>query len=241
MKTQIRVLIADDDAGMRLILGKIIAKNPAFDVVCEASDGETAVEQAKEYCPDVVFLDIDMPKLDGISCAKEICGMNPDAVIIFATAHETYMSDAFELYAYDYLVKPFKADRVLQTLTRLEQMIYRPRQEPQRISGSKLTIRNRDGIIFIKPSDIIFIERSDRMSVITTINGEYQTAESLNELEQRLDMKLFMRSHRSYLINTSHVQKAASYGRWTYSLEFAHTERKALITHEKMDELQEIL
>jgi len=241
MKHAIRVLIADDDAGMRLVLRKMVAGNDAFQVVAEAEDGEAAVEAARTFRPDVAFLDIDMPRRDGLSCAREICAVNPDAAVIFATAHEGFMSDAFELYAYDYLVKPFKAERVRQTLARLEHTLQRSEPVQKSAAGATLTIRNRDGIRFIKAADILLIERCDRASVIVTADGTFETTESLSELEQRLDPHRFLRSHRSFLINTAFVTQATPYGRWTYALRFAGTDREALITHEKMEDLQKIL
>ena len=241
MKQKIRVLSADDNAGMRLLLTKLIATNDAFVVVAEAEDGEAAVEAAAKHHPQVVFLDIDMPKRDGLSCAKEICAIKSDTAIIFATVHDGYMSDAFELYAYDYLVKPFKAERVYQTLARLETILSAAESKQRRTISEKLTIKNRDGIVFLKPSDIIFIERNDRVSTIVTVDDEYQTTESLNNLEEQLDPAMFMRSHRSFLINIAYVRKATPYGRWTFSVGFTHTDRQALATHEKMEELQQSL
>lgn len=241
MEQKIRVMIADDDAGMRLLLGKLVSANDAFIVVADAEDGDKALELAAAVHPQVVFIDIDMPKKDGLSCAKELCAMDPDIAIIFATAHDGYMSDAFALYAYDYLVKPFKAHRVYQTLARLEKALSVIPVPPKNKLSDKLTIRNRDGILFLNASDIIFIEHNDRISLIVTTDSEYQTTESLSDLEARLDPNQFMRSHRSYLINTSFVRSASQYGRWTYTLGFDKTERQALITYEKMEELQNIL
>ena len=237
MSQAIRVMIADDDVGMRLVLRKIIEKNDTFSVVGEASNGEEAIAVALAVEPDVVFLDIEMPGLTGLECAKRISAMNPNVAILFATAHDEFMSDAFEVYAYDYLIKPFKTERVLQTLARIASSISEDHVLPKRVTTDRLTIKNREGLIFIQQEDIIFIERTDRISTILTIRGEYQTSESLNDLEQRLNPQIFLRSHRSYLINKKMVQRAIPYGRWSYSLEFANTDKVALITHDKLESL----
>lgn len=110
---QLRVLIADDDAGMRTVMRKIIAKVEGFTLVAEAGDGKTTLELTEQLKPNVVFLDVEMPQMSGVECARAIQDMDPSIVIIFATAHDTYMGDAFEVYAFDYLVKPFKVDRVI--------------------------------------------------------------------------------------------------------------------------------
>lgn len=127
---QLRVLIADDDAGMRTVMRKIIAKVQGFTLVAEAGDGKTALELTEQIKPNVVFLDVEMPEMSGVECARAIQDMDPSIVIIFATAHDTYMGDAFEVYAFDYLVKPFKVDRVIQTLERARDRLLRRDARP---------------------------------------------------------------------------------------------------------------
>lgn len=234
----IRVMIADDDEGMRLVLHRLIEREEGFEIVAEATDGLTAIELAAQVKPDVAFLDIDMPGISGLACARAICSENNEIAIIFATAHAEYMPDAFELYAYDYLLKPFDIGRVRRTLGRLRKRRGNdPDQAPGQTRTGRLTIRSRDGISFVKPEEILFIERQERESVIVTENGEVPTSDGLGELEERLDPETFMRSHRSYLVNTKKVLRATPYGRWTYSLHFRETERTALITAEKLEEL----
>lgn len=127
---QLRVLIADDDAGMRTVMRKIIAKVEGFTLVAEAGDGKTTLELTEQLKPNVVFLDVEMPQMSGVECARAIQDMDPSIVIIFATAHDTYMGDAFEVYAFDYLVKPFKVDRVIQTLERARDRLLRRDARP---------------------------------------------------------------------------------------------------------------
>jgi len=235
---KLRVLIADDDDGMRLVLRKLIEKEEGFELVAEATDGMTAVELAVEHKPDVAFLDIDMPKLSGLACARAICSENPDIAVIFATAHDQYMSDAFELYAYDYLIKPFDIRRVRRTLQRLrERMMSGVTEPPPATKSGRLTLKGRDGISFVAPENLFFAERVERETILVTTEGEMSTNEGLNELEERLAVYGFMRSHRSFLVNPRLVVRAVPYGRWTYALHFKGTERTALITNEKLEEL----
>ncbi|MFH1513635.1 MAG: response regulator, partial [Bacillota bacterium] len=108
IKEPFQVLVADDDDAMRSVLRHVIGKAEGFALAGEAADGEETMRKFEELKPHVVFLDVEMPKLDGVECARQIQDMNPSTVIIFVTAHNTYMSEAFEVYAFDYLVKPFK-------------------------------------------------------------------------------------------------------------------------------------
>ena len=155
---QLRVLIADDDAGMRTVMRKIIAKVEGFTLVAEAGDGKTTLELTEQLKPNVVFLDVEMPQMSGVECARAIQDMDPSIVIIFATAHDTYMGDAFEVYAFDYLVKPFKVDRVIQTLERARDRLLRRDARPvgapvpavPRAAEGRLMLRHREGVSFTR-------------------------------------------------------------------------------------------
>ena len=237
---EFKVLLADDDAGMRLVLRKIVEQTDSFAVVGEAADGAEAIELAESLRPDVVFLDVEMPRLTGVEAARQIAKAVPDAAIIIATAHAQYMPDAFEIYASDYLIKPFKVERVRQTLEKLGQM-FQKRAAAENSDRQKLLLRNHDGMVLLDIGDIIFIQREEGVSIIHTTDGAYSTSDSLNKLWERLNPSLFMRSHRSYIINTAAVKMIYPYGRWTYLVKFKFGNEDALITREKFEELQTIL
>lgn len=229
---------------MRLLLRKAIEKNEAFKVIGEAADGKSAAFLADSLHPDVVFLDVEMPELSGLECANRIFDSNPKTVIIFATAHEEYMPDAFRLYAFDYLVKPFHPDRIAQTLDRIVLMNNQTnspvtatavRKEKRPV---KLMIRNKEGITFVDQEDILLIQREDHSTAIYTAQERYVTSEGLSELEERLDDEIFFRSHKSYIINLTMVYKIYPYGRWTYIIKLKNTSQDALVTHEKFEEMQ---
>lgn len=245
---EIRVLIADDDEGMRLIERKMIERVEGFRLVGEARDGNELLELAEELHPQVIFLDVEMPGKTGVECARLIQDMDPGIVLIFATAHDEYMGDAFEVYAFDYLVKPFKVDRVIQTLERARDRIRRvdaepvptPRRTPS-AAGGRLMLRHRDGVSFVSMEDILLVQREDRATVIYTDGGgRYVTGDSLAETEAKLDPHTFFRCHKSYIINLNRITDITPYGRWTYIVRLRGTDRDALITHEKYEELEKM-
>lgn len=123
METPIRVVIADDNADMRRIERMMISRAEGFEIVGEAEDGVQLLTLVEQKKPQLVFLDVEMPGKTGVECARVIQDMNPAIVLIFATAHDEYMGDAFEVYAFDYLLKPFKKERVMQTLERAKKRI----------------------------------------------------------------------------------------------------------------------
>ena len=246
-KKPIRVLICDDEAGIRLILNKRISRTAGFEVAGEATDGRDALEQFERLRPDVVFLDVDMPLLSGIDCAREIQDKDPECKLIFATGHEEYMGEAFEVYAFDYLVKPFNLERLDATLDRIRELNDRrlhleaepAREVFRRSKTDRLMVRHRDGVVFLDPEEILLIQREDRSTVMyTTGEGRYVIPETMQEIEEKLDEKTFFRCHKSYIINVHHIRAITPYGRWTYVIQLDGTKHDALITHEKYEELE---
>lgn len=248
----LRVLVADDDAGVRMVMKHIVERVPGFTLAGEAEDGEDALAKIEQNKPHVVFLDVDMPKMNGVDCARAIQDMDPSIIIIFATAHDTYMSDAFEVYAFDYMVKPFKVERVTQTLDRIRERltcrIAPPEDVPKAIMADRkpidgrLMLRHREGVSFIDLNDILLVQREDRATVLYTRveDGRYVTGDSLGEMEERLPKDAFFRCHKSYIINLNHIKDITPYGRWTYVVRLHGTKHDALITHEKYEELEQL-
>ena len=247
---QLRVLIADDEPGMRLILKTMIERAEGCALVAEAEDGAAVPELAEKHKPHVVFLDVEMPGMSGVECARVIQDTDPATIIVFATAHDDYMSDAFELYAFDYMVKPFKMERVLQTLARARELRLGTAEAdaseapPLKTTGSavsaeRMMLKHRDGVSILNLSDILLVQREDRATVLYTANdGRYVTGDALGDVEKRLPAHTFFRCHKSYIINLGQIRDITPYGRWTYVVRLNGTKHDALITHETFEELE---
>lgn len=234
----------DDDSGMRLVLKKLLEKIDGFKLIGEAENGKDAVTLASSFHPDVIFMDAEMPVMNGIEAAKMILGENSKTIFIFATAHEEYMPEAFEIYAFDYLLKPFKIERIKQTLGRIKNIgqvweTARMNEIFRHEKGlDKLMIRNKEGVSLVDMKDIILIQREERSTVIYTRHDKYVTSEGLSEIEERLDKTTFFRSHKSYIINISMISRIEAYGRWTYLVKFKDSEIDALLTYERYGVLE---
>ncbi|NRT76889.1 LytR/AlgR family response regulator transcription factor [Clostridium beijerinckii] len=242
----IKVLIVDDEIGIRTIIKKILDKSGGFEVVGETDNGEEAIDIFKEHRPNVVFFDIEMPKCNGIDCARTLTDIDPKTIIIFATAHAEYMSEAFHLYAFDYLIKPFKIERVMQTLDRIKNL-----NKPSYGDGidkiikhekglDKLMIKNKEGISFVDTKEIVLVQREESSTVIYTKTDSFTTSISLSDIEEKLDHTQFFRSHKSYIINLSLITKIYPYGRWTYIVKLKNTDKDALLTHEKYEDIKKL-
>ncbi len=248
MSDMIRVMLADDEDGIRLILKKRIEKTEGFELCGEAATGEDAVRMFDALHPDVVFLDVDMPGMNGLECARLIQDKDPACIIIFATGHEEYRGEAFEVYAFDYLVKPFRLERLDQTLQRI--LTVRGKKEsaeavrPPRVHanpGGRLMLKHKDGVTFVTMQDILLIQREDRATVIYTVNeGRYEMSETLSETMEKLDSTVFFRCHKSYIINLTRIKDITPYGRWTYVVRLDGTQHDALITKDRYEELEKL-
>ena len=248
---EIRVIIADDEEGMRMILRKMIAKVEGFTICAEATDGSQVACLIEKYKPHVCFLDVEMPKMTGLECAKAIQDTDPRTIIVFATAHDDYMAQAFEVYAFDYMVKPFKLERVLKTLERIKAVLSersgpRPEQEKRiasfianAVSGGRFMLHHKEGVNFVNQADILLVQRENRSTVLYATQGRrFETSEALGDVEARLDPRIFFRCHKSYIINLNVIDSITPYGRWTYVVHLSGTDQDALITHEKYEELE---
>lgn len=254
----ISVVVADDEPGMRLVMRQILQRAEGFTLAGEAGDGPSLLAMAEELRPQLVFLDVEMPGMSGVECARVIQDTDPFTMLIFATAHEEYMADAFSVYAFDYLLKPFKLERAQKTLERAREVIRwrtapAPRQAESgfaaalaspvppaaRLNAGRLMLRHREGVQFLNMEDILLVQREERSTVLYTLGGgRYVTSDALGEVENRLDPALFFRCHKSYIINLQRIDNITPYGRWTYIARLTGTQHDALITHEKYEELE---
>jgi two-component system LytT family response regulator len=243
------VLIAEDDPAMRQVLKKTLAKIPGVKVIGEAGDGATALKMVEDVNPRVVFIDIDLPGKNGVELAREICNVDPQAILIFATAYDDYTHEAFEVYAFDYLVKPFKLQRIKKTMERIIKLESQKSTVSEKYNAAvkgevtppRLVIRQHEKLVFLDAQEIIFITKENRKTVIITPKQKFSITENLNHLEQRLTGNSFFRSHRGYIINLRMIREIFPWGKNGYQVSFAGTKQTALLARDKARELEKIL
>ena len=241
----LKVMVVEDDEQIRMILGKMIEKSEGCQVVASCGNFAAAIGDFMKFRPQVVFMDIDLGGESGLDCAKAITEVDPKVKIVFATAHSEYMANAFEIYAFDYLVKPFDLERITKTLTRIKSMTESAEQEsiPAKSDTSfdKLVIKGKEEINLIDTPDIIMVERTDGICRIVTKEEVFLTTTSLSSIQEKLDPEKFMRCHKSYIVRTDAIKKLEVYGRWTYTVTLKDTDETALMTAEKYNEMKQKL
>ena len=244
----IRILIADDDDGMRMIMRRFVEKAGGFQIVGEAKDGRELIRLNEQTHPQVILLDVEMPVMTGVECARIIQDINPKTILVFATAHEKYLGDALEVYAFDYLLKPFREQRVMKTLALIRSRLAEEAEEravkpetPRNVAPRKLMLRHKEGVSFVDMEDILLIQREERSTVLYLAGGErLVTSDSLSELDERLPDDMFFRTHKSYVVGLRHIDSITPYGRWTYVVKLRGTTHDALVTAERLEILQKM-
>jgi len=244
----IRILIADDDDSMRMIMRRFVEKAGGFQIVGEAKDGRELIRLNEQTHPQVILLDVEMPVMTGVECARIIQDINPKTILVFATAHEKYMGDAFEVYAFDYLLNPFREQRVMKTLALIRSRLAEEAEEravkpetPRNVAPRKLMLRHKEGVSFVDMEDILLIQREERSTVLYLAGGErLVTSDSLSELDERLPDDMFFRTHKSYVVGLRHIDSITPYGRWTYVVKLRGTTHDALVTAERLEILQKM-
>ena len=245
---EITILIADDDPGMRLVMGKLVSRAEGYRLAGEAEDGERLLALYDALHPQVVLMDVEMPGMTGIECARAIQDRDPRTVIVFVTAHEEYMKSAFEVYAFDYLVKPFRVERALSTLARIRDRlggdIPAPVSAPTPAALSvpgRIMLKHREGVSFLDLADIAMVMRENRATVVLMKDGaRYAVSDGMAELDERLPDGLFFRTHKSYIVNLNLIESIQPYGRWTFVVKLKGLKDDALITHERFEVLQKM-
>ncbi len=200
----LRTVLVDDVPLARQKLARLLAAHPDVDIVGEAADGPAAVAALQSLEPDLVFLDVQMPELDGFGVVVEAmaAGQSKRPAIVFVTAYDHYAASAFAIEAVDYLLKPPTPERLAQCLRRVRDAApYRTRQHPSRIR-----VRERDGCRWVAVSGIAWIETAGNYLVVHADDGRHVIRATLSTLEATLDPRLFCRISRSRLIALDRIR-----------------------------------
>ena len=207
-----KVLIIDDETDARILLRQYIQPYENLDIVGECDNGREAVVMIDKLEPDLVFLDIKMPGLNGFQVVQEIIHV---PLIIFTTAFDQYALKAFDTNAVDYLLKPYTADRFTKAMTKLYNFTSanpnKTRQVSDEVTGShyfsRVLVESGNKFINLAVSDILYIEAEKDYCRIHTEAKGYLSNYGIGVMEQRMDPAQFFRIHRSYMVNINHIKE----------------------------------
>jgi two-component system LytT family response regulator len=224
----IRTLIVDDELLARTRIRNLLRGRREFQIACECANGKEAITQIEQQQPDLVFLDVQMPDLDGFGLVRVIA-LERLPVIVFVTAYDQYAVRAFECHALDYLLKPFDDERFEKTLEWARTQIERDQMQqfgqrmmalledypgrrlaasestPRRLS--QLMIKSGGRVLFVKTDEIDWIEAEGCYARLHTGRQSHLLRETMNALEAQLDPRAFLRIHRSTIINRDRIRE----------------------------------
>lgn len=200
----IRALIADDEPLSRRVVQQLLRRHPDVIIVQQCADGESATQAIAQLEPDVVFLDVRMPLMNGLEVAKR---RGKGTLVVFVTAFEEFALPAFDVAAVDYLTKPVAEDRFDETMARL-----RDRLRGKRVYAAHLVARVGPRSALIRTDTVDYIEADDVYAAVFSRGRRYLLRTSLDALEHALDPSRFIRIHRSYLVPIDRIAEVRRAG-----------------------------
>ncbi|MGE7767300.1 LytR/AlgR family response regulator transcription factor [Peribacillus sp. NPDC096540] len=219
MNSVIRTLVVDDERYSREELIHLLKQYPSIEVIGEGESGEQAIVKTMQLQPDAIFLDIEMPIMNGMDAAKALLELKNVPKIVFATAYPQFGAEAFRLDAVDYLLKPYDEDQLAETIRRLEKLCLKQEEKKPVKSAGRLAVEVEGEILYLHPNDIIYISREDKLSKIFTTEHEYEVKTTIKELEERLKKFPFFRIHKSHLVHLNYVRRLTPWFNGAYQLE----------------------
>jgi two-component system LytT family response regulator len=227
---KIRAVIVDDEDLARQILREFLSEHPEIEIAAECANGFEAVKSVAELKPDLLFLDVQMPKLDGFEVLELI---GTDAAVVFVTAHDNYAIRAFEVHAVDYLLKPFGADRFEAALTRAKERLRgaaggpasaaaHAAPSPSELAAAarppaqyldRIPVRDGTKVFIIPIAKLDYAEAQDDYVALCSEGKKHLKQQTISGLESSLDPSRFLRVHRSYIVNLERVDRVEPYGK----------------------------
>ncbi len=212
-----KVVIIDDEPLARSVVKEYLQKHTGLELAAECNDGFEGVKAIQQHQPDLVFLDIQMPKINGFEMLELI--EQPPAVI-FATAFDEYAIKAFEAHAVDYLLKPFNQERFDKAISKwmeksnstekaTQELLETAAQSPSQ--SNRIVVKNGSKIKIIPVHDVFYLEAADDYVKVHTAEGYFLKNKTMSHFEQSLDKGLFVRSHRSYILNIQQITRIDPY------------------------------
>jgi two-component system LytT family response regulator len=216
----IRVCIIDDEPIACRRIERLLKDDPEIEIIKVCNDGEDAVETIKTLLPDLIFLDIQMPEMDGFEVLQSLNEQNMPRVI-FVTAYDRYAIQAFEVHALDYLLKPFDKKRFDEALKRGKAQVFQDQESSSSrelvalLKGlqthphylERLIIKNKGRVSFLKTDEIDWIEAQGKYVMIHAGQDSHLIRDAMNNLETELDPKKFVRIHKSAIVNIDQIKE----------------------------------
>lgn len=219
MDQSIKTLIVDDEVYSRDELKHLLGAFSTIQIVGEAESGESALMKALQLQPDVVFLDVEMPRMSGMEAAKALMELKKVPLVVFATAYPQFAAEAFRYDAIDYLLKPYDENQLKDTIDRIERKLSIAKEMDVGKPAGKLAVEADGEIVYLEPKDILYIYKDEKVTRLIAKTGEFETKTPLKDLESRLISYNFFRVHKGYLVNLEYVTRLTPWFNGAFQLQ----------------------
>lgn len=234
----LRAMIVDDEAPARSEMRYLLDEVGQVEVVAEADNVRRAIEQLKDNRCDVIFLDVNMPGVNGMQFAEALGKLKNPPCIVFVTAYGEYAADAFGVNAIDYLMKPVETDRLKQAINKVSQFLA---VNSKKSSGERIPVEKNGKKILVNTDKIHYVMVKDDYSYLHTEDDRYLSTISLAQLESRLGESGFFRVHRRYLVNLEYVTEVESVPGGTLLLTIRGEEDQIPVSRRRVASLKKAL
>lgn len=236
----LKCVIVEDEFPAREELKYFISSYDGIELEKEFDSPLDALKFIQNNQIDVIFLDINMPELDGMSLGKILSKLNSQLKIVFITAYRDYAAEAFEIKAFDYLLKPYSEDRIREVLDNLTST---NKGELTKLNNklNKITVSSGEKLIVLSIDEISYIEIIEKESLIYTKDSSYTSKLKLSKWEELLPKNKFYRTHRSYIVNLDKIKEIEPWFNGTYILKIEDLKFKVPVSRNNIKEFKELL
>jgi two-component system LytT family response regulator len=233
-------IIVDDEYPSREEIKYFINKNSHIDVIGEFDDSLKVLKYLQGNNPDVIFLDINMPGISGIELAGIINKFDKKPIVVFITAYGEYAPNAFQLEAFDYILKPFSEERINETIERLVKVKI---ENPVKSYGinDRIAVKKNEIITMVDIGDICYCKSYKKQTIICTENSEYTLSCCISNLLEKLPQQVFFMCHRCYIVNGEKIEQIIPWFNNTFLIKIKGADEKIPVSRNRINEFKHFM
>lgn len=237
-----KAIVVDDEFLAREELKYFINNFSNIEIAAEFEDGIEVLKYIQNNEVDVIFLDINIPSLDGVLLAKSISKFTKKPFIVFITAYKEHAAEAFEIEAFDYILKPYSESRIVSMLKKLENaMSDVPSSNQSNIISNKINLWKNEKIIVVNMNDIYYCVAKERVTYVYTKDQEYSVNLSISEFYEKLPKNMFFKCHRSYIVNINKIREIIPWFNNTYNLKLQDIDFEVPVSRSNLKEFKHLM
>ncbi len=237
-----RAIIVEDEFLAREELKFFIKNYSKIEIIDEFEDGIDVLKFIQNNEIDIIFMDINIPSLDGVLLAKSISKFSKKPYIVFITAYKEHAAEAFEIEAFDYILKPYSESRIVAMLKKLEAVNNdKENTVPKSSLSNKINLWKNEKIIVVSINDIYYCAAEERITHVFTKNDEYSVSLGIAEFYETLPKDTFFKCHRSYIVNVNKIREIIPWFNNTYNLKLQDIDFQIPVSRSNIKEFKQLM